>query len=353
MMTVMMKEAMLYEKREDNQVRCNLCAHRCVIDDQKRGLCGVRKNEGGVLYALAYGKVVARHVDPIEKKPLYHFAPGASIYSIALPGCNFHCEWCQNADISQMGGERLVRERDVHERDVIMGREIAPEVIVESARQMRCRGIAYTYTEPTVFFEYAYDVAQMARDEGLKNIFVTNGYMTADMLDLFGPCLDAANVDLKSFRDDVYRQHIGGRLQPVLESLRKMREIGIWLEVTTLVVPGVNDNPDELRDIAQFIAQELGTETPWHVSRFFPTYQKKDTPPTPLSVIQETEEIGREAGLFYVYAGNVAGETNTPCHQCGRTLIQRSGYHIIANHIDENGHCAYCGAPVAGVDMGA
>ncbi len=336
-----MKEAMLYEKQEENKVRCNLCAHRCVIDDQKRGLCGVRKNEGGILYALAYGKVVARHVDPVEKKPLYHFAPGAFIYSIALPGCNFRCEWCQNADISQ----------SPREQGVIAGVETDPEVIVASAQQMRCQGIAYTYTEPTIFFEYAYDVAQMAQDKGLKNIFVTNGYMTSDMLSIFGPYLDAANVDLKSFRDDVYRQHIGGRLQPVLDSLRKMKEIGVWLEVTTLLVPGVNDDLDEVRDIVRFIVQELGPETPWHVSRFFPTYKKTDTPPTDLSLIQEAQEIGREAGLYYVYAGNVAGETNTSCYQCGHTLIQRSSYRIIANHIDEKGYCSYCGAPVAGVDM--
>jgi len=338
-----MKEAMLYEKQEENKVRCNLCAHRCVIDDQKRGVCGVRENEDGTLYALAYGKVIARHVDPIEKKPLYHFWPGSFIYSIALPGCNFRCEWCQNADISQMP----------RERGVIAGQEISPDVIVDSAQQTRCRGMAYTYTEPTIFFEYAYDVARLARDKDLKNIFVTNGYMTADMLDLFGPYLDAANVDLKSFRDDVYRRHIGGRLQPVLDSLQKMKEIGIWLEVTTLVVPGVNDDPDELRDIAQFVAQALGPETPWHISRFFPSYRKTDVPPTAIFTIQEAQQIGREAGLRYVYAGNVAGETSTTCHQCGRALIQRSGYRIIGNDIDEVGCCSYCGAPVAGVGLAA
>jgi pyruvate formate lyase activating enzyme len=337
-----MEEAMLYEKLSDNRVRCNLCAHRCVIADGKMGICQVRENQGGTLYTLVYGRTIAQHVDPVEKKPLLHFYPGTTAYSIATVGCNFRCRWCQNWDISQM----------IRERHFIMGEEASPEQIVASAKWAGCQSIAYTYTEPTIFFEYAYDTARLAHDAGLANIYVTNGYMTEEMLETFQPYLDAANVDLKAFRDETYKKYVGARLQPVLDSLKWIKALGIWLEVTTLVIPGINDDSAELRDAAQFVAHELGADTPWHISRFFPAYEMTDVPPTPLEALNRAKEIGLGAGLHYVYVGNVPGEANTVCHACGETLIRRSGHRILENHVQPGGHCPNCGTPVAGVGMG-
>lgn len=335
-----MKEAMLYEKLSDNRARCNLCAHRCIIADGKKGICLVRENRGGTLYTLVYGRTIAQHVDPVEKKPLFHFYPGSTAYSIATPGCNFRCRWCQNWEISQMP----------RERHLIMGQEASPEQIVAAAKHAGCRSIAYTYTEPTVFFEYAYDTACLAHEAGLANIYVTNGYMTEEMLETFDPYLDAANVDLKAFRDETYRKYVGAHLQPVLDAMKAMKRLGIWLEVTTLVIPGINDDDGELKDAADFVATELGPDTPWHISRFFPAYKMTDVPPTPIETLQRAREIGLEAGLCYVYVGNVPDEENTTCHKCGRLLIRRVGFHVVENHVSD-GRCPYCGAPVAGVGM--
>ena len=332
---------MLYEELPDDRVRCNLCAHRCVIAEGKRGICQVRENRGGTLYTLVYGRTITQHVDPVEKKPLYHFYPGTTAYSIATVGCNFRCRWCQNWDISQM----------VRERHLVAGEEASPEEIVAAAQQAGCRSIAYTYTEPTIFFEYAYDTARLAHEAGLANIYVTNGYMTEDMLEMFHPYLDAANVDLKAFRDETYRKYVGARLQPVLDSLRVMKRLSIWLEITTLVIPDINDDSAELRDAVQFVAQELGVETPWHISRFFPAYEMTDVPPTPIETLNQAREIGQEIGLRYIYVGNVMGETNTVCHACGETLIRRSSFGIVENRVGPEGHCPDCGAAVAGVGM--
>lgn len=336
-----LREALLYEKLNNDKVRCHLCAHRCLIFDGHKGICQVRQNQGGTLYTLVYGRTISQHVDPVEKKPLFHFYPGSTAYSMATPGCNFHCRWCQNWEIAQMP----------REQHLILGHEASPEQIVSAAQQAGSRSIAYTYTEPTVFFEYAYDTARLAHAAGLANIYVTNGYMTAEMLETFRPYLDATNVDLKAFRDQTYRRYVGARLQPVLDTLKRMKALGIWLEVTTLVIPTINDDPAELRDAAQFVARELGPETPWHISRFFPAYKMTDIPPTPLATLQQAQEIGREAGLRYVYVGNVPGEENTFCHTCGRLLIRRSGYRIAENVVRPDGRCPDCGMPVAGVEM--
>jgi pyruvate formate lyase activating enzyme len=336
-----MKEAMLYERLADEHVRCHLCAHECRIAEGRKGVCQVRENRGGTLYTLVYGRTIARHVDPVEKKPLFHFYPGSRVYSVATPGCNFRCMWCQNADISQMPRERHLR----------MGAEASPEQIVSGARQNRCRSIAYTYTEPTIFFEYSYDTARVAHDEGIANIYVTNGFMTEAMLETFDPHLDAANVDLKAFRDETYREYAGGRLQPVLDSLKKMKELDIWVEVTTLVIPEVNDDPEELREVASFISGELGPETPWHISRFRPSYKMRDRPPTPRATLRQAQQIGEEEGLRYVYLGNLPGESNTICHACGETVVRRSGYRIVAHLVDEAGRCMNCSTEVAGVGM--
>ena len=340
----MAREATLYERLSDNKVRCNMCAHHCVIADGKRGICQVRENRDGTLHTLVYGQAISQLVDPVEKKPLLHFYPGTTAYSIATPGCNFRCRWCQNWQISQMPRER-------HPTSLKLKRDVSPEQVVAAAQRTGCRSIASTYTEPTVFFEYAYDIARLAHEASLANIYVTNGYMTKEMLQTFSPYLDAANVDLKAFRDETYRKYVGARLQPVLDSLKVMKRLGIWLEVTTLVIPGINDDPVELRDAAQFVAQELGMETPWHISRFFPAYEMTDVPSTPVETLNRAQEIGLEVGLRHVYVGNVPGGANTACHACGKTLIRRSGFGVVENHVGPDGHCPDCGTPMAGVGM--
>jgi len=336
------REAMLYESLPDGKVRCGLCSHRCVIPAGNYGICQVRQNEGGRLHTLVYGRVIARHVDPVEKKPLFHFFPGSLAYSLAAPGCNFRCPWCQNWEISQTP----------RQQGGVVGEEVAPEEIVRDARSRVCRSIAYTYTEPTIFCEYARDVARLADAACIHNVMVTNGYMTRSMLEKFHPYLDAANVDLKAFRDATYRKYVGGRLQPVLDNLETMRRLGVWLEVTMLIIPGLNDDEAELRDAAQFIAERLGPQTPWHLSRFYPAYQMSTTLPTPLATLKRAQEIGREAGLRYVYLGNVPGQADTRCHQCGASLIRRSAAGVVDDSVTREGRCPECRTPVAGVGMG-
>ncbi|NOZ70849.1 MAG: AmmeMemoRadiSam system radical SAM enzyme [Chloroflexi bacterium] len=339
---IKVKQGMLYEKLDDNKVRCNLCAHRCVIVDGHKGICQVRENREGTLYTLVYGRTISQHVDPVEKKPLFHFYPGTRAYSIATPGCNFRCKFCQNWEISQMP----------REQHLIMGVEATPAQIVADAERTGCRSIAYTYTEPTIFFEYAYDTARIAHSHGLANLFITNGYETAEAIETIQPYLDAANVDLKSFRNDFYRKLVGAKLQPVLDTLKLMKKVGIWVEVTTLIIPTLNDSEEELRDIARFIRDELSADTPWHVSAFYPTYKLLDKPRTPPRTLRRAREIGLEEGLHYVYEGNVYGSEgeNTFCHHCGTRLIQRRGFNIMENRIVDS-RCPDCGTVVAGVGM--
>ena len=337
----MLHDAVLYDKLENDLVQCNLCAHRCRIRDGKEGICKVRVNQGGQLYTRVYGNLISENVDPIEKKPLYHFLPGSHAYSIATPGCNFHCEWCQNWQISQM--PRIMQMHEVE--------RITPDAVVERALQLGCQSIAYTYTEPTIFFEYSNDVSRKAKTQGLKNIFVTNGFMTSEMLEMYEPCLDAANVDIKAFNDETYRKLMGGRLAPVLESCRKMKSLGVWLEITTLIVPGVNDNPEELEGLARFILDELGPATPWHLSRFFPHYQMRDRNPTDEAVLFETKAMGESLGLNYIYLGNVFGPSTTKCKECGHELISRHGYHTRLIGLDDAGRCENCGAVIDGVGL--
>ena len=336
-----MKEADLYEKMDDRTVRCNLCAHRCTIREGRAGICHVRENVNGKLYTLVYGRVIARHVDPIEKKPLFHFYPGSTAYSIATPGCNFRCHWCQNADISQAP----------RERHMFMGEPASPEQIVAAAKRAGCSSIAYTYTEPTIFFEYTYDIARLTKEAGMGNVYVTNGYMTAEMLELIYPYLDAANVDLKGFRDPVYRKYAGARLQPVLDNMKTMKKLGVWLEVTTLVIAGINDEPEELKDCANFVAQELGPETPWHISRFTPAYKMSDMPPTPVQTLRQAQRFGLDAGLRYTYLGNVFEKEDTYCHHCGELLVQRLGYGVVENRVTPEGLCPECQTPLAGCGL--
>jgi pyruvate formate lyase activating enzyme len=335
----MIKEAMLYEKLDGQNVRCALCSHRCKIPPSKRGICGVRENREGTLYTLVYGPVIAANVDPIEKKPIYHLYPGSHSYSIAAVGCNFRCTFCQNHEISQMP----------REDGRIAGREMTPREVVGKAVNTGSNTISYTYTEPTIFFEFAFDTGRLAHDEGLKNIFVTNGFMTQEALEAASSWLDAANVDLKSFRDDFYKRHCGASLEPVLETLRGMKKRGIWVEVTTLIIPTLNDDDGELKDIASFV-RSLGEDVPWHVSRFHPRYRIQDLSATPVKTIHRAMEIGHEAGLKHVYSGNVPGQggENTQCSSCGQLLIGRQGYFITANNL-KGSTCSRCGTTLAGI----
>ncbi len=329
---------MLYRSLEGQKVECFLCAHRCHIVPGKFGVCGVRENREGKLVTHVFGEVIAAHIDPIEKKPLYHFLPGSTSFSIATVGCNFRCPFCQNWQISQV----TKKDRDFRE-----GYQLSPAEIVEQARRRGCQSISYTYTEPTIFFEYAYETAKIGHEAGLTNVFVTNGYMTEEALKTIHLYLDAANVDLKAFREETYKKICGAKLQPVLDSIQRMWDFRIWVEVTTLVVPGMNDGEEELGEIARFIAN-VSPDIPWHVSRFHPDYQYTDSRPTPVSTLKKALSLGKQAGLRYVYIGNVWGESeDTYCPQCQRPIIRRSGFFVKENKI-KAGQCSYCGASIAG-----
>ena len=334
----MIKEALLWEKLDHDKVHCHLCAHECRIAEAKSGVCGVRQNRRGTLHTLVYGDVIAANVDPIEKKPLYHFLPGSLAYSIATIGCNFKCAFCQNWQISQAAPEA---------GDLRSGRETPPAKVVEQAKKNGCRSIAYTYTEPTIFFEYALDVSRLATEAGLYNVFVTNGYMTRLALETIRPTLHAANVDLKSFRDDFYRKNCKARLQPVLDTIAAMKALGVWVEVTTLVIPGENDADEELKNIAEFIAG-VDRMIPWHLSAFHPDYEFGDRQATPLETLRRAKDLGQQAGLNYIYLGNVLEGGDTFCHSCRRQVIKRHYMGLDGSRL-KDGRCPYCGAAVAGV----
>ncbi|MBN2645880.1 MAG: AmmeMemoRadiSam system radical SAM enzyme [Desulfuromonadaceae bacterium] len=330
-----MKEALFWEAEADQRVQCRLCPHGCHIQAGQRGRCRVRENRDGTLMSLNYGRVVATHVDPVEKKPLFHYAPGSRCFSFAAMGCNFSCRHCQNATISQVRGR-------------IDGDRLMPQHLVAMAEDMRCHSIAYTYTEPTVFYEMVYETAQLASARGIDNLLVSNGFIEEQPLRQVIPFLTAANIDLKSFREDVYRSLCGGRLEPVLQTLRRLREAEVWLEVTTLVIPGYNDDEQQLAALTEFIARELGPDTPWHVSAFFPTYRLTDVPPTPVATLKKARSIGLAAGLHYVYLGNVPGEAETThCPQCGQAVIVRAGYRLQELSVVD-GMCSSCETPIAG-----
>jgi pyruvate formate lyase activating enzyme len=334
-----MKEAYLYEKLDKNRVRCRLCGHGCLIKDGSKGICGVRENSNGVLTSLVYGKVIAMNVDPIEKKPLFHFLPGSRSYSIATVGCNFRCSFCQNSDISQMPAD--------HNR--ILGDDIQPSLIVKKARESRSSTIAYTYTEPTIYYEFALDTARLAIKEGIRNIFVSNGYMTEECLTDIHPDLHGINIDLKAFSEKFYKEQCGAKLDPVLNSIKKARELGVWVEVTTLLIPGLNDSGEELKDIAEFLVG-VDPEIPWHISRFHPTYRLTNTSSTHSEDIHRAKDIGYNSGLKYVYTGNLPGDDGekTFCHGCGKLLVDRYGYTINNNSI-KGGCCPQCNAEIPGV----
>jgi pyruvate formate lyase activating enzyme len=334
-----MKEAYLYEKLEQKKVKCHLCNHGCVIKENGKGICGVRENKDGILYCLVYDKVIAAHLDPIEKKPLFHFLPGTTSFSIATVGCNFRCRFCQNYEISQMP----------HDYKKIVGELIPPDAIVAYAIKNGAKSISYTYTEPTVYFELCLDTSRIATEKGLKNVFVTNGYMTDKCLKEIYPDLHAANVDLKSFKNQFYKDLCGARLEPVLKTLETMKSMNIWVEVTTLIIPGYNDSEAELKEIAKFLVS-LDSHIPWHVTRFYPTYKLTTPPPTPVETLRKAREIGLSQGLKYVYTGNIPGDKgeNTYCPNCNKILIERHGFYIHRFEL-KNGMCPHCNTEIKGI----
>lgn len=351
-----MKEALLYIKLDGLRVHCQLCAHGCKIQDGKFGFCGVRQNIKGILYTHNYGKLVAANVDPVEKKPLYHFLPGSSAFSIASAGCNFRCGFCQNWQISQLDPRSLkltgtALDKRLNVLDFFKdhpGEDFSANKVVELAKQYNCKSIAYTYTEPTIFFEFALETAILAKKAGLSNIFVTNGYMTDQAITLLKPYLDAANVDLKFFKENSYQKICSAKLAPVLDSIRLLHEAGVWVEITTLVIPGENDTPQELSGIAKFIAG-VDKEIPWHISAFHADYKFSSYPNTPERTLKLAYDLGVAQDLRYIYAGNIQGwGQDTLCGQCKRVLIKRVGFDIIESNLRGN-KCAFCQATLPGV----
>jgi pyruvate formate lyase activating enzyme len=333
-----MKEAMFYEKLQKMKVKCFLCEHHCIINDGKRGICGVRENTGGTLYSLVYGKLISMNIDPIEKKPLFHFYPGSTSMSVATAGCNFKCKHCQNYEISQYPRKHTS----------IPGENVSPEQVVNAAVKAGCKSISYTYTEPTIFFEFAYDCARLAHERGIKNVFVSNGYTSPEAVKKIAPYLDGNDIDLKG-SDEFYRNICGARLKPVLDTITLMKELGVWVEVTTLIIPSHNDSEESLTSIIEFI-KSVDTAIPWHVSQFYPTFELLDQPRTPVETLRWAREKGLKKGLKYVYEGNVPGEggENTYCPECGELLIERFGYQIVQHKI-EKGICFKCLQVIDGI----
>ncbi len=330
-------KTLFYEKLSHDRVKCGICHHHCIIKDGGCGKCRVRENRSGTLYSLVYPFIVASAIDPVEKKPFFHVKPGSTAFSIASAGCNFTCTFCQNADISQgSGATRAVKTR--------------AEEVVDQACRNGCASIAYTYTEPTIYVELALETAMLAQKKGLLNLFVTNGYMTPEVIHKVAPYLDGANVDLKAFNDTFYKNLCGARLEPVKQNLMLMKSLGILVEVTTLLIPGHNDDRDDIEAMATFIAEKIGMETPWHISRFYPCYGLTHVPPTPDATLRMAFQAGKNAGLRYVYIGNAPslGQEDTCCHVCGETIIKRTAYRT-NNRMTTPGECPHCNSKIHGI----
>jgi len=332
------REAQFYDKLPYKKIKCKLCPRECVIDDRERGYCGVRENRGGVYYTLVHSRVVAAHIDPIEKKPFFHFLPGTSAFSLATAGCNVNCKMCQNWDISQVRPEQVTAVY------------LPPEGAAETASRNRCASIAYTYSEPVIYFEYMIDTAARARAAGVRNVVVTGGYIQPEPLKLLCARVDAIKVDLKAYSEKFYREVVNGELKPVLNALVEMRKLGMWTEIVYLVIPTLNDGEQEFRGLAQWVKANLGVDVPLHFSRFHPEYLLKNLPPTPVSTLERAHAISVAEGLRYVYIGNVPGHPaeNTYCPRCRRKVVERTGFAVRAENLVK-GRCKYCRQPVAGV----
>ncbi len=331
----MIKEGVLFDRLQDNKVRCSVCSHRCTIGEGKVGICGTRKNINGKIHSLIYNTVSSEAVDPIEKKPLYHFLPGTLSYSLGTIGCNFSCEHCQNWNISQV------------ELEEAWTKEVTPDEAIKRALASGCKSISWTYNEPAIWHEYTYDSAVLAKKAGLKTIYVTNGYITHEALRRMAPYLDAYRVDIKSFSEDFYRNICGARLAPVLDSTKLAKEFGMHVETVTLLIPGRNDSKEEITELTRWVHDNLGENTPMHFTRFYPMYKMEDALPTPVSTLEMAYDIAKREGMRFVYTGNVPGHRyeNTYCPECNTMLIDRSGFHVSAIRI-KDGKCPQCGEAV-------
>lgn len=333
-----LKEAYYYQELGDSDVMCLLCPRECILEEGQRGICGVRQNIKGNLYTLVYGRPVAVHIDPIEKKPISHMLPGSKSFSIATAGCNLGCRFCQNWQISQ------VLPEDIRSYD------LPPEKVVQLALENNCQSIAYTYSEPTIFYEYMIETAKLAREKGLKNVYVTSGYINPEPLRELCKYIDAANIDIKGFTEDYYRQYCLGKLQPVLKSAKIMQEEGVWIELTNLILPTINDDMEKIREMCEWIIKNLGPDVPLYFSRFFPAYKMTHLPPTPVETLEKAREIAQKVGLHYVYIGNVPGHPaeHTYCPNCGRIIIQRVGFFVTSHNLYQD-KCPFCGEKIPGI----
>ena len=335
-----MKKAILYEKLKDNKVCCQACYNQCLISDKKIGICGVRQNIDGELYLLVYGKAISVNIDPIEKKPLFHFLPGQKAFSLGTLGCNFSCDFCQNWEISQ-----TIKNQDTN----YLGDEWGPEKIVNYCKENNIPIIAYTYNEPTIWAEYAFDTMKLAKKKGIKNIWVSNGFINEKTLDLIAPYLDAINIDLKSFSEDFYQKICKGRLEPVKENIKKIWKMGIWVEVTTLIIPRLNDSEKELKEITKFLVK-ISKDLPWHISAFYPCYKMLNQLPTSQEALIKAYEIGKKAGLQYVYTGNIPNSNyeSTFCPKCNTLIVERWGMEVLQNNL-KHGRCIKCKTKIQGI----
>lgn len=333
------KEAMFYEKLDKDTIQCQMCPKRCLLKNGMRGFCRAREPDKGKHYSLVYGNPTAVHIDPIEKKPLFHFLPATTAFSIATAGCNFRCKYCQNWQISQFPPEETYNYY------------LPPQAVVDGAVKYGCRTIAYTYTEPSIFYEYMYDTAKIARKRGIKNMYHSNGSLNPKPVQMISELLDGANIDLKAFDQGFYSKITEGYLDTVLETIKTLKRNAVHIEITNLVIPTYNDDKTQIRKMCRWIRDEVGRDTPLHFSRFYPTYRLRNVPPTPVSTLEEARQIGMQEGLWYVYIGNVPGHKgeNTYCPKDGKLLIRRLGYQILENNIDEKGRCKFCKTQINGV----
>ena len=332
------REALAWETMDGGLVRCTLCPRGCVVPDGRRGYCEVRENRGGTYRTLVYGRVCSAHVDPIEKKPLFHFLPGSQAFSIATAGCNVECQFCQNWEISQALPEN------------IQSKELPPAAVVEAARRYDCPSIAFTYSEPTVFYEFTLDTAVAAKEAGVHSVTISNGYINADPMKRLCESLSAVKIDLKAFSEEFYRTYVRGELKPVLKTVKLVRSLGKHLELVTLLIPGLNDSEAEVRDLSRWVMDNLGPDVPMHFSRFHPAYKMMNLPVTPVRTVQRACEIALEAGVHYAYTGNAAGSAHesTRCHSCGETVIERYGNMVTAMRV-KDGRCPKCDTAIPGV----